>query len=552
MARAIRWCVTNNNLTMNNNIDLKFTDFLGKFDEFGKSEWITSYASHRDSSEWATFYCALISNERIEKSLSDPSWDLNFGHGMPGFSFHFEEGKEIGTYYRYSDEGIEPLVIWRSFYGMKEGYCEISEEFRHYFNLYEDKTNNKFIRVDDNGDDEDVILMLENEIKIKIRLIKEFLAVKKMCLVLFFSLDRYSEKTIEELGFKDYHENIKGDNFIYSIGARNIDFLTDENKRSQGWLLGKKLIPALKDFKPKLFSREEKRFVDFVIGVDEEGKEIVHTCDEEKLANYFGKNKGSPHFLTSVIFKKDVLTKYYSQPKKYSVRDGYLECGGMWGLRIDNNYSDNVMVFLGDLGHLSYNEQLYWKGFNVATKGKISHTAWKRGIEGQFADPEKSDLFFKQKYTIFQKEWEKKFGWKFFRALNKEDGYHFKTLRVPLTNEQKEFDEQVLSLVKIFIDSLNEKEIEKGITITKKNPKGIDKLDGFLKVKGFVFTEMVEFLRNLQDLRSTGVAHLKGGNYEKVKQAFSIGQKDLSQVFDEILINCIRTLSTLESHFIKE
>jgi hypothetical protein len=537
---------------MANEIDLKFSDFLAKFSNFGKSEWITVYANHRDNSEWTGFYCALISNNMIEKSLSDPSWDLSIGHGLPGFVFHSENGKEIATYYRYSDEGIEPLVIWRSFYGMKDGYCEISEEFRHYFNLYEDKVNNKFIKIDDNGDDEDVILTSENEIKIKLRLIKEFLAVKKMHLALFFSLDRYSEKTIQELGIEEYNEHKKGGDFIYSIGARNMDFTINKNKISQGWIMGKKLIPGLKDFEPKLFNREEKKFVEFVIGVDDNGKEIAYTCDEDKLANYFGKNKGCPHFLTPVIFRKDVLTKYYSQPDKYSVTDGYLSCGGMWGLHLDNNQQDYVMVFLGDLGHLSYKEQIYWKGFNIATKGKISHTAWKRGIEGEFADPEKSDLFFKQKYTIFQEEWERKFGWKFFRPLNKEDEHHFKTLRIPLTNEQKEFDEQVLSLVKIFIDSLNEKELEKGLSTIKKDAKGIDKLGEFLKKKGLRFEEMFEFLRNLQDLRSTGVAHLKGSKYQKVKQVFSIGQKDLSQVFDDILIKCVRTLNTLESHFIKE
>lgn len=534
-------------------MDLLYSDFLGKFAELGKSEWITAYANHRSNSEWNTFYCALISNERVEKSLSDPSWDLSLGHGMPGFSFHFEDGKEIGTYYRYSDKSIEPLVIWRSFYGMKDGYLEISEEFRHYFNLYEDKTNHKFIQIDDNGDDEEVILISENEIKIKIRLIKEFLAVKKMHLALFFSLDRFSEKTVEELGIKAYHEHKKGVDFIYSIGARNMDFIIDGNKKSQGWLLGKKLIPGLKDFKPKLFGREERKFVDFVIGIDENGKEILHTCDEDKLANFFGKNKGSPYFLTPVAFKKEVLTKYYSQSEKYSVKDSYLECGGMWSLRLDNNQDDYVMVFLGDLGHLSYKEQLYWKGFNVATKGKISHTAYTRGIEAQFADPEKSDLFFKQQYNVFQGEWEKKYGWKFFRPLDKGDEHHFKTLHIPLTNGQKEFDEQVLSLVKIFIDSLNEKELEKGLHITKKDAKGIDKLEEFLAAKtGHVFSGMVEFLRNLQELRSTGVAHLKGSKYEKVKKEFSIGQKELPQVFDDILVNCIKTLNTLETHFIKE
>ncbi len=535
---------------MANDIDLKYSDFLERFGEFGKSEWIIAYANHRDSSEWSGFYCALIPNEKIEKSLSNFSWDVTIGHGLPGFSFHVDNGKEIGTYYRYSDDGVEPLVIRRSFCGMKDGYCEISEEFRHYFNLYEDKRNNKFLRIDDNGDDEDVILISENEIKIKIRLIKEFLAVKKMHLALFFSFDRFSENSIEELGIKEYHECKKGEDFIYSIGARNIDFLTDENKKSQGWLLGKKMIAGLKDFEPKLFGSEEEKFVDFIIGIDENGQEIAHTCNEDKLANLFGKNQGSPQFLTPIFFRKDVLTKYYSQPEKYSVSDGCLACGGLWSLHLDNNHPDHVMVFLGDLGFLSYKEQLYWKGFNVATKGKISHTAWKRSIEGEFTDPEKNDLFFKQQYIVFQEEWGNKFGWKFFRPLDKEDEYHFKTLHIPLTNEQKEFDEQVLSLVKIFIDSLNEKELGKELNITKKDAKGIDKLEEFLKIKGFRFIGMIEFLRDLQDLRSTGVAHLKGSKYGSIKKEFSIGQKDLSQIFDEILIKCIRTLKTLEEHFI--
>ena len=127
-------------------IDLKFNDFLGKFDEFGKGEWIIAYSSHRDDKdESSDFYCALIAENRIEKSLSDPSWDLSIGSGLPGFSFHFEDGKEIGTYSRCSDDGIEPLVIWRGFHGMKDGYWEVSEEFRFYFNLYEDRRNKKFI-----------------------------------------------------------------------------------------------------------------------------------------------------------------------------------------------------------------------------------------------------------------------------------------------------------------------------------------------------------------------------------------------------------------------
>ena len=60
---------------------------------------------------------------------------------------------------------------------------------------------------------------------------------------------------------------------------------------------------------------------------------------------------------------------------------------------MDNNHSDFVMVFIGDLGHLSHDEQMHWRSFNLPAKGKMSYTAWVRGFEGNFANPEKSDLF---------------------------------------------------------------------------------------------------------------------------------------------------------------
>lgn len=532
--------------------DIQFQDWKKKIEgNLGKEEFITVYEINETHFEWATFYCALIPNDRVEKSLTDPSWDLSIGNGFPGFVFHFENGKKVGKYYRFSGSGVEPLIFWRGFHGIKEGYPEVSEEFRHHFNLYEDRRKNKFIVIDDNGDEEDVVLMADDKIQIKLKYIKEFLAVKKMHLAIFFDFARFSEKTIEELGIKEFHENVQKDNYVYSVGARNWD-VVDDNKKSHGWLMGKKLITGLKDFEPKLFGEEERKFEDFIIDIDEDGNEVLNTCEGKKLANFFGKNKGAPYYVTPVFFRKEVLTKYYSQPEKYSVEDGCLYCGGLWSLRMDNNHPDYVMVFLGDLGYLSHKEQLHWKSYNIAHKGRMSYTAWARNFKAEFTDSERSDLFFKQKFRSFQEDWKKKFGWQLFKPLLKDDEHHFKTLRVPLTNEQKEFDEQVLSLTKVLIDSLNEKELVKGINITKENAKGIDKLEIFLNSKHVHFNGLIEFLRDLQELRSTGVAHLKGKRYEKIKKEFLIGEKELPEVFDDILINAIWTLNSLENYVLKK
>src|SRR5579864_8349206 len=178
------------------NQDLTFFDFLAKFDQFGKGEWITAYSGRSEDIHGPVFYSSLIAEDNVAQSLEDPSWDLLIGDGLPGFSSRFENGKEISSYFRY--DGVEPLVIRRSFHGIRPPYWEVSEEFRFYCNLYEDPRNNKFLFITDNGDEEDAILMSPNEIKIKSHLIREFLAAKKMRLAVFFDFNRFSEKTIEE------------------------------------------------------------------------------------------------------------------------------------------------------------------------------------------------------------------------------------------------------------------------------------------------------------------------------------------------------------------
>jgi len=78
--------------------------------------------------------------------------------------------------------------------------------------------------------------------------------------------------------------------------------------------------------------KKPKQYQDFIIGSDAKGQPIKHTSDSEKLANHFGKNSDAPNYLTAVYFRPEVLSKYYADPAKYSVEDGYLRCGGLWGI----------------------------------------------------------------------------------------------------------------------------------------------------------------------------------------------------------------------------
>jgi len=290
------------------------------------------------------------------------------------------------------------------------------------------------------------------------------------------------------------------------------------------------------------------KFEKFIIGKTDSGKDIKYTCDESKLANNFGANSQAPNFLTPVSFKREVLDKYYNKSSKYSIVDGYLfytnESGiNVWGMPIDNNQTDCVMAYLGDLGKLPSEEQKHWKLHNILG-GKISNVSFKRDFKAEFCSPTEPALFFKEKLSIINKKWKEKFGWHLFKPLNKEDEHHIKTLKMP-DNEQKESDEVVLSLNKLIIDSLNVPELKRDLNFDKKD-QSISILEKYLNQKyNFNSFQMFDFLRDLQNLRSKGSAHRKGSDYQEMYEKFDKG--DFSKTFENILIQSIKVLNTIEN-----
>jgi hypothetical protein len=155
---------------------------------------------------------------------------------------------------------------------------------------------------------------------------------------------------------------------------------------------------------------------------------------------------------------------------------------------------------------------------------------------GQFADPNSPDLRFKHIFEYLQQHWQELFGWQLFLPLSDEDLHFYAALRVPLTNDQAEFDSQVLALTKVLVDSINEKQLAVELGGAEADERGISKLERYLEQHQLPErANCVAFLRDLQDLRSSGVAHRKGGKYDKVSARFGIGERDLGKVFEGIL-----------------
>jgi hypothetical protein len=151
----------------------------------------------------------------------------------------------------------------------------------------------------------------------------------------------------------------------------------------------------------------------------------------------------------------------------------------------------------------------------------MSETAHMRSVRGWFADPTSPDLVFKREYENVNHKWEKKWSGPIFLPVHADDAHVIKTIRIPLGENPAEFDNFVLGMTKLLIDSLYEAELEKLITADK-GDRGITKLNKFLIIQNDPDPiPSIKFLRNLQDLR-IGSAHRKSSRYKLAGAAFGL------------------------------
>ena len=501
--------------------------------------WFPAYWNIKAADHRTTWFSALVPSSRIPSLIGKDCWDLHLGGGNPSVWTHYESGKISKHVYCPfgNEEGIEPLVLYRSFHGVREKFLEVAQEFRMYHNLYPEPSRKRFLVFNRDGDESEAVRYGPDLVEIRTDLLLRFCAIKQMALAIYVDSFRYSPDTLEQLGLEEARLPAAGANYQYHVAVVPEDSAIKGGFETIGIIMGKKYI--LPGPMPSEGDDEQAEvYQEFVINTDVHGKPIKHTCDPDKLANYFGKNPNAPHYLTPVFFRSDVLSKYYAEPQKYSVEDGYLRCSGLWGLRIDNDHSDYVVVYLGDLGRdVSENERNYWLSFNVPPEGrKISATNFRRSFLAEPTDPRKPDLVFKHEFGRFQADFCKATEWDFFLPLHQDDEHFLNGLHILSKDNQADFDTQLIALTKVLVDSLNEKEITKDLPTLVDNDKGITKLEKSFAARGMVgFEPHIKFLRVLQDLRSKSAAHRKGSNYEKLIEDLKMADEGQQRVFSALL-----------------
>jgi hypothetical protein len=504
-----------------------------------KEPWVWLYRQHGEISGHAVgCYSALLTPERIGRGVSDPGWDAHIGSQGFGFSEYYEDGAKRAVYERYPDGGVELLVYDRNYHGVRPSELEIAEEFRLLFNLWEDRGTRTYYYFDDSGNPIKAAVIEPTGVRVLASLLRRYQAAKQLHLAL------YLDSTLQS-------NDLPADDFSWDSAdeASVLSYYRGDaplRHRPFSRLFGKRLFPPPPVEASGIAPYEKaKEYEDFLIGSTEDGQDIRSTSDPAQLANNFGANPDRPHYLTAVYFRREVLNKYYADPDRFTVEDGHLRCTGLWGLRIDNDQAGHIMVFLGDLGRdIPQAEAQYWRSFNIQPPEEgPSETLIRRAFGGQFADPKSVDLRFPRAYRKASQAWEAAFGYSLFKPLHADDRHVLSKLHVPITDGASEFDEQVLYLAKLLVDSLNEEAIKTAVGKASKNEKGLKRLERLLTDAGVPDAPaLLQPFANVQGLRSRGAAHRKGTSFDIT---LAIGELDRRKGFERLLHDAIGTLDAL-------
>ncbi|MFJ9638666.1 hypothetical protein [Streptomyces sp. NPDC101178] len=212
--------------------------------------------------------------------------------------------------------------------------------------------------------------------------LRRYLAVRSRLLVVqhdgIHRLDHVPEPTIDAVDSSD---------------TRHFSFHSGDIRASEhpGFvrLVGKQIVLPI-DAAPVDLARSyssERRFPAFTVAIDPgTGERITSTCDPAKLSTH-AIDRGTPHYLTRVYFRRDVLKRYTSQPSRYRMENDRLSCLGLWGISIGTNPDGFIEVYLGDLGRdLPTEERDHWLSFNVPPSGGRDEARHDRDILGRWAD----------------------------------------------------------------------------------------------------------------------------------------------------------------------
>lgn len=448
--------------------DLMFKDYIEKYININQEEWVEIYKRNKTinrKNDIFTFSAMIDLNAITDRNyLKNESWGFSidsFGKVVFGIQ-NFGQTEKIVYFDGATYDDFEYLVALRSFEKYGES-VEINPKLIWYGNLAK-KGNTYF----DPITDEDILKFSHYQIKIKRKYLKDFLAAEKKACTIVFDHRRFFHLSEKELERHEKKQRVfSGDNYYFSF-LKTVSYEVPEGFNAFSILLGKTLIMPFKQPHHKYykFLTDDKKFERFIIGFnEEEDKNIEFTCDENQLSSYFHMISDIPHFLTPVFFKATVLNKYINDPRNYTIDDDQIRFLGEWTLPFSRNNNNTVSAWLGDLGKMPYEEQQYWKSFNIIPTGQMEEKFFKRQVGGEWTDASRIETKLFSSIRCFNKIMQEKYGDVMFSVLRDADKEIYNSFVIPTNCSMPEYQSFLLKLTKLTAENINIELIKKVMAI---------------------------------------------------------------------------------------
>ena len=474
-----------------------------------RDAWTTVYSTHREADGLPSIYCYLADTEARERLLDRVDWPVHAQSFSPGFETSGDSAQFVDCLY----PGCTYLVAETYFHPLEQHQLLINNEFVLLFNLYRDNSGN-YYEIGESGERQ-LVIEVGDAVRFKTSYLMRYIAAKQ---VMFVQL---VDSRVSSGGHYPFNavplcqDECRSDSHNYKIWFSS----TPERDYLFSMLYARSIV----DPKPQCtcgvwpYEKKDECYPEFFIREKPDGDEVRFTCNPDKLADYFGRNPGAPHYLTPVFFKPSVLDKYRDNPC-FSVSERRLDCGTQWGIEIDNVTPSRVMVYLGDLGtYLPSIERKHFLAYEMSPVGQaISEEVYANDFACMWVDSTGPITRLICARERLNEVWCNALGKRLFREVHADDAGMEKLIRIPSTNGRAEFDTVLINLDKLLVDYIDESALE------RPDEKGsINKLGKRLADEG-VSVDLAP-LRDLQSLRSTSTAHAKGSKYDKTKAMLLTG-----------------------------
>lgn len=455
-------------------------DVVEQWEEEQERPWVT-VALHPHERPEATrrdrLLCALLEATNFEPTTTGYAiggiGDLSSSQAL------FEEGVRAKHFATIS----EPLEGRLRF--------DLDAVFIHYFDLIPDDHGCGWKRADESGRIEAVVEVKTTgrgvEMAVRKDLLRRFLASRQASLLICQSailLDR-------PLRWSEDQRIERKDGVAFWRG--NGRWTCMESKfvvRPVGWVP----LTAHDDGSP----REPVRFV---LGTHPDGRrrygEIRSEHDHETLSGEL------------LYFRPQVLDRYRSHGAA-TVSESEIRVWGGFLLPFDMTEQNLVAVWGQDLGALPSNDLQHWATHSIPPEGDISETQYLRDIMGEWVeDPRPTMAALRDARRALAAAFEDHLGASLFIQQHQNDRERWECLALTPHNDVDRLTADVLTLSKSLVDALN----LNGLKSLGANEAG--SLNAFADVLAQSgLPAKIEGLRELQSLRSTGMAHARGSKWE--------------------------------------